>query len=152
MTVADQRTTAELSRSVRPLLFAAVVAVLIVIVAAGTGAVSPRSPAAAPGEQRLVVDVAIVVLAVTALAGFAGLVGAFFPGSRRRRSEPENENADESLPAPWWVKLLLFGLPVVMLAVLAWLLVERPWFTDEAVSPSSRPSVTAGTAVPGSAG
>jgi hypothetical protein len=134
------------------LLFAAVVTVLIVIVAAGTGAVSPRSPAAAPGEARLVVDVAIVILAVTALAGLAGLVASFFPGGRRRRVEPKNENADESLPAPWWVKLLLLGLPVVMLALLTWLLVARPWSTDEVVSPSSRSSVTAGTAVPGSAG
>jgi len=39
-----------------------------------------------------------------------------------------------------------------MLALLTWLLVARPWSTDEAVSPSSRPSVTAGAAVPGAAG
>lgn len=117
-------------------------AVLLVMGAAGSGARVGRGPSVGSTAVRLGFD-ALEFLAVALLGGLALLLVGF-PRMRRRRPHDEPESVVERPPIPWYAKLLVLGLVVMVLAGLAGSLlvvrhqlVERPVASPVPTGPSS---------------
>jgi hypothetical protein len=110
-------------------------AVLLAMTAAGSRARVGGGPSVGSTAVRLVFD-ALEFLAVVALLGGLALLVVGFPRLRRRRPDDEPEWVVERPQVPWYAKLLLLGLVVIVLAGLAGaLLVVRHRFEGRQVAP-----------------
>jgi hypothetical protein len=130
-------------------------AVLLAMAAAGSGARVGGGPSVASTAVRLGLD-ALEFLAVVALLGGLALLVVGFPRLRRRRPDDEPEWVVERPQVPWYAKLLLLGLVVMVLAGLAGaLLVVRHQFEERPVAPPASPgpvSPRAPSSIPGTGG
>jgi Domain of unknown function (DUF4129) len=110
-------------------------AVLLAMAAAGSRARVGRGPSVGSTAVRLGFD-ALEFLAVVALLGGLALLVVGFPRMRRRRPDDEPEWVVERPPIPWYAKLLMLGLVLIVLAGLAGsLLVVRHQFEERQVAP-----------------
>jgi len=110
-------------------------AVLLAMTAAGSGARVGRGPSVGSTAVRLGFD-ALEFLAVVALLAGLALLVVGFPRMRRLRPDDEPEPVVERPPIPWYAKLLVLGLVVMVLAGLAGsLLVVRHQFGGRPVAP-----------------
>jgi hypothetical protein len=109
-------------------------AVLLAMAAAGSKARVGGGPSVSSAAVRLGVG-ALEFLAVVALLGGLALLVVGFPRPRRRRDD-EPEWVVERPPVPWYAKLLVLGLVVIVLGGLAGsLLVLRHQFQERQVAP-----------------
>jgi len=109
-------------------------AVLLAMGAAGSKARVGRGPTVGSTTVRLGLDALEFLAVVALLGGLTLLVG--FPRLRRRRPDDEPEWVVERPPIPWYAKLLMLGLIVMVLAGLAGsLLVVRHQFEERPVAP-----------------
>src|SRR6266571_3929241 len=110
-------------------------AVLLAMTAAGSKARVGRGPSVGSAAVRLGLD-ALEFLAVVALLGGLALLVVGVPRLRRRRPDDEPEWVVERPPIPWYAKLLMLGLVLIVLAGLAGsLLVVRHQFEERPVAP-----------------
>jgi len=110
-------------------------AVLLAMTAAGSKARVGRGPSVGSAAVRLGLD-ALEFLAVVALLGGLALLVVGVPRLRRRRPDDEPERVVERPPIPWYAKLLMLGLVLIVLAGLAGsLLVVRHQFEERPVAP-----------------
>jgi hypothetical protein len=124
----------------------AALAVLLAMTAAGSKARVGAGPSLGSTAVRLGFD-ALEFLAVVALLGGLALLVVGFPRMRRRRPDDEPQWVVERPPIPWYAKLLVLGLLLIVLAGLAGsLLVVRHQLEERPVVPpvptgpvSSRP-------------
>jgi hypothetical protein len=121
-----------------PLRFGVVagLAALLAMAAAGSRARVGGGPSVGSTALRLGFE-ALEFLAVVALLGGLALLVVGFPRPRRRRPDDEPEWVVERPPIPWYAKLLVLGLILIMLAGLAGsLLVLRHQFEERQVAPA----------------
>src|SRR6266704_484689 len=110
-------------------------AVLLAMTAAGSKARVGRGPSVGSTAVRLGLD-ALEFLAVVALLGGLALLVVGLPRLRRRRPDDEPEWVVERPPIPWYAKLLMLGLVLIVLASLAGsLLVVRHQFEERPMAP-----------------
>jgi Domain of unknown function (DUF4129) len=94
-----------------------VAALLVVVAAAGQARGGSSAGTVHPAALRVVGDVLVVLLVLVVLAGLAIWV-LDLVSPRRRRGDPEDEEADEmSPPAAWWEKLPL-AIPLALVALM----------------------------------
>jgi hypothetical protein len=109
-------------------------AVLLAMAAVGSKAGVGGGPSVGSAAVRLGFG-ALEFLAVVALLGGLALLVVGFPRPRRRRDD-EPEWVVERPPVPWYAKLLVLGLVVIVLGGLAGsLLVLRHQFQERQVAP-----------------
>jgi hypothetical protein len=109
-------------------------AVLLAMVAAGSKARVGGGPSVGSAAVRLGFG-ALEFLAVVALLGGLALLVVGFPRPRRRRDD-EPELVVERPPVPWYAKLLMLGLVVILLGGLAGsLLVLRHQLQEPQMAP-----------------
>ncbi len=110
-------------------------AVLLAMAAAGSRARIGGGPSVGSAALRLGFD-ALEFLAVVALLGGLALLVVGFPRLRRRRPDDEPEWVVERPPVPWYSKLFMLGLVLIVLAGLAGsLLVMRHQLDERQVAP-----------------
>ena len=110
-------------------------AVLLAMAAAGSRARIGGGPSVGSAALRLGFD-ALEFLAVVALLGGLALLVVGFPRLRRRRPDDEPERVVERPPVPWYSKLFMLGLVLIVLAGLAGsLLVMRHQLDERQVAP-----------------
>lgn len=139
------------------------VAVVLLVVGAGTGAARSEDHSGGAGDRWAVsdpswlLDAAVSVFAVAGVAVSLVLAYAFWPGGWRRRRDPDVlEPVYEPPFAPWWARAAAAASPLVLVGGLVWALVASrssggsvpPYPSVAAPGSSPSPAQSPGTPAP----